>query len=733
MRKRNLKTKFLASTLAVAMVASLLPTSVMAGAEEGNGEAAVFDVVDEGAETGGETGGRTDGGSGGRTDDGSGGRTDGGSGGGKGGGGTTYSDSVLTVPEALVDGTYAGTATVQADENEQFTNYTIRVSVTISDGKIANVALSGAGGSNLAYSNDALSGILRNVSGQGAGDLEVDTVSGATCSSKGIVKGMNAALQGEVSQTTFSVNDGSSSVTYLPEGSKFTVKITNPVEGVDYSKIGLAYGVGKFADDLSVGNDFFVEQLSKTDTDVTYQIKINPNASYFIEDDGIQHSELYNTPGMNLTLTVGDEGLGTIYIRSSAKAMIDHNMISLTGGNGETLADYLALVDEVTVRYTDEEGNAVSKTYTTQWQHDIDPAFLGTDIFRTENGSINFDVMAMVTRIGDDNEAEKDEEGNNIVYEESVFPSGADGNYFLRVTAGDGYDEVSAWVGKDYGKGTTTVTLADKNATYTGAAILIGPAKVTGSTGTVSYAYYTDSNCTKKTSVDADGASVAGGAPVNAGIYYVKASVAGDDNYMAATSGTAKLTIGKADSKIELMPKSATYTGKAIAVETAKVTGSSGKVTYTYYTNKECTKKTSKDANKASVNGGAPKDAGTYYVKASVAADANYSQATSSAVKLTIKKAAQNVKVKTASKSYKASKLKKAAKTFRVGIAAKGALKYSKKSGSSKLLFHKKSGKITVKKGTAKGTYKMKLQITAKATKNYKAKTVTKTVTVKVR
>ena len=44
--------------------------------------------------------------------------------------------------------------------------------------------------------------------------------------------------------------------------------------------------------------------------------------------------------------------------------------------------------------------------------------------------------------------------------------------------------------------------------------------------------------------------------------------------------------------------------------------------------------------------------------------------------------------------------------------------------------FNKKNGKFTVKKGTKKGTYKIKVKVTAKGNKTYKA--ASKTVTVKI-
>jgi len=73
--------------------------------------------------------------------------------------------------------------------------------------------------------------------------------------------------------------------------------------------------------------------------------------------------------------------------------------------------------------------------------------------------------------------------------------------------------------------------------------------------------------------------------------------------------------------------------------KTPKVTGNTceGKETYTYYTDEACTKQTT-TANGAASNGGVPANAGTYYVKATVAASGNCAEGTSNAVKFTIAK-----------------------------------------------------------------------------------------------
>ena len=65
------------------------------------------------------------------------------------------------------------------------------------------------------------------------------------------------------------------------------------------------------------------------------------------------------------------------------------------------------------------------------------------------------------------------------------------------------------------------VTLEGKESSYTGNAIYANGAKVSDGSS-VSYTYYTDSKCTKKTNVDS-GASYIGAAPIDAGEYYVQA------------------------------------------------------------------------------------------------------------------------------------------------------------------------------------------------------------------
>ena len=78
-----------------------------------------------------------------------------------------------------------------------------------------------------------------------------------------------------------------------------------------------------------------------------------------------------------------------------------------------------------------------------------------------------------------------------------------------------------------------------------------------------------------------------------------------------------------------------TYDGSAVTDPTVDKSGSTGAVTYTYYTDATCNTKTT-TASGATPDGAAPKNAGDYWVKATVTADSNYDSATSDAKKFTI-------------------------------------------------------------------------------------------------
>ena len=102
------------------------------------------------------------------------------------------------------------------------------------------------------------------------------------------------------------------------------------------------------------------------------------------------------------------------------------------------------------------------------------------------------------------------------------------------------------------------------------------------------------------------------------------------------TAGSYPFTIKPADSSISITSAPGkTYDGSAVADPTASATGSTGAVSYTYYTDSGCTTQTD-TAHGVATSGAAPKNAGDYWVTATVAASGNYGSATSAAKKFTI-------------------------------------------------------------------------------------------------
>lgn len=182
--------------------------------------------------------------------------------------------------------------------------------------------------------------------------------------------------------------------------------------------------------------------------------------------------------------------------------------------------------------------------------------------------------------------------------------------------------------------------------------------------------------------------------------------------------------IEKKNTSVTLKSKTATYSGKSVKADKAIVIGSTGVVSYYYYSDEKCKNKLTS----------APKNAGTYYVKAKVAEDDNFNAATSKAVKIVIKKAPQFISKVTTSKNIKYANVKKKNITVSISCSVKEKAKISyKRLSGSKNIIVSSYGKITVKKGTKKGNYSIKIKVSAKETKNYKSGNLTKTIKIKVK
>ena len=93
------------------------------------------------------------------------------------------------------------------------------------------------------------------------------------------------------------------------------------------------------------------------------------------------------------------------------------------------------------------------------------------------------------------------------------------------------------------------------------------------------------------------------------------------------------------------------------------------------------------------------------------------------------------VKGKTAAVKYSAVKKKAqtvAAKNAFTVSKAQGKVTY-KKTGGNKNITVSSAGKLTVKKGLKKGSYPVKVKVTAAGSDNYKSASKTVTATVKVK
>ena len=128
------------------------------------------------------------------------------------------------------------------------------------------------------------------------------------------------------------------------------------------------------------------------------------------------------------------------------------------------------------------------------------------------------------------------------------------------------------------------------------------------------------------------------------------------------------------------------------------------------------------------------KNAGTYQVM--VKFKGNYSGSKTLSYKIT--QAANSItKFTPTAKTYQYSKTK--ARSFQITATMKSGTKptYAKASVTPSkgngYITVSKTGKVTVQKGMPRGTYTLKVKVTAKATQNYKAKTVTKSIKITVK
>ena len=269
--------------------------------------------------------------------------------------------------------------------------------------------------------------------------------------------------------------------------------------------------------------------------------------------------------------------------------------------------------------------------------------------------------------------------------------------------------------------GTATVTVTGKGSYCTGktsVSFTIAPKEVarpSANTGLV-YTGGSVAGVTPKA-----GLSISGGSAVKAGTYTAQVKPAagyvwpgGFKSTISLTYTIAPASIAKA--KVTFAKTSLPYTGKAQkpAVKSVKLgtlsVPASGYST-AFPTSKKC---------------------GTYKVK--LTGKGNFTGSVTATYKIV--PAAQKLSVKAKAPSARASQLKKSKKVLKLAniakvSGAKTTVTYAKTKGSSpKLSVNKKTGALTIAKGTKAGTYKLVLKVSAAKTVNYKA--ASKTATVKL-
>ena len=146
-------------------------------------------------------------------------------------------------------------------------------------------------------------------------------------------------------------------------------------------------------------------------------------------------------------------------------------------------------------------------------------------------------------------------------------------NYTIKETPTGNYEFNTSYGTFKIKKADSTISITgDPSKTYDGYVVNDPAVNKSGSTGAVTYTYYTDAACTTKTTT-ASGAASDGAAPKNAGDYWVKATLAADSNHDSATSVAKKFTISQkalTDSMITLGTQK-TYNGTEQSVQIASV------------------------------------------------------------------------------------------------------------------------------------------------------------------
>ena len=620
-------------------------------------------------------------------------------------------EAMLSIDWASLGGNSVKSATVNVS---QFGKYKVTANVTIQDGKIVDLEIIGSdfngdyADKNKQYLDQAIKGMTSKMVGLSVDDAKalngVDTVSGATYSSKAIKEAVMNALGVEIEKEVIP-----EAPTKTPKAGAYTITIKNITDTVEHSlleedketayltvgedgKMSLSYDVsGENGIQVLAYNGYYKNNDSSqlTMDGASYKKDGNLISNITLPLDGLRQTYKNNvTLFVDSMKNLNGEISGITF--ENGKFSIDSTVtlywdsLKKVGEVSNKLADGIYLVNGTMLKTNKKDTSMCNDALNHNVKLTVKDGMYYASFYLNGINTMGSQGYLQDLRYYDDN--------NNVKNVDVLAVQKYSDGTMIKDSYGTNYPkQVSFPLTEEMtkeGLAKLQLTIPVMNAIMPGM-------------GTQQVYLSLDLENAKKTTEN---------------------DTAFKDTTKAPENPNKTVEKVKKNSSISLKAKTVSYTGKAISIGKASVKGSKGKVTYTYYSDSKCKKKLSS----------APKNVGTYYVKATVAADTNYNKATSKAVKLTIKPIAPTIKTKTTSKTVKMATLKKKAQSFKIGasVNSKGKITYSKVSGDKKLTVNKTTGVVTIKKGSTKGTYKAKIKISAAKKGNYKA--ATKTVTVKV-
>lgn len=749
-----------------------------------------------------------------------------------------YVDAMGYAPDAYLQIDYAGakesgdpslnyTTEVSTAEVEQFGNYNVTSQVTVTDGRITDVALSGNdfkgthAQDNKNYLNTAINGsfdengMKDRLIGLYMNDAQklndLDTVTGATYSSNAIKTATMNALGVKIEQEVIP-----DAPTETPEPGLYIIDIKDRTDVVDHGLVGeskkasaylrvdndgkmwltykmvsgttgeplyvLGYngyypnndttqalsmdgvtystemmdaptiGENEVVTDITVPLDgvrqtyinnvyLYVEAMKNLDGEVSGVVfdkgKFNINSTITLYWDTLSKFEnidnpmaklsdgVYKVSGEMVKVNKVDHSMSNNAINHNIKLTVKNGLpyisMNFNGMNVSGLRGYLKNLNYYKTGFTkDKYGNPVGELAPVtidSYQKYSDGSMFSDDFDSDYPNDITFPLLL---------EALQDDEDCNYIPMQVYVP------VMEALSAGSGTQNV--YLKLDYS--TITKTTADDKdfAEQEQAPSREQAQEITGVSASYSKkvgdkAFSLGAKANTKLSYKSDKTSVAavdskGTVTVKGvGTAKITISAAAENGYQEATK-TVTIKVSKGNQTISGVKSS--YTVASGSKTFSLGAKAPGKFTY----KSSATKVAVVDKNgRVTVKG-----LGTAKITIYAASSSNYNAA-SKTVTVKVTKPAPTIKVKTTSATVKYANLKKKAQSIALGasVNSKGTLSYQKVSGSSAVTVDKKSGKLSVRKGTKKGTYKVKVRVRAAVKGKYNAGSKDVTITVRVK